>query len=295
MSRRQRLLVVAEEEKRPRTWREELAFWGGRIAALGYVASLLFHVVLLIVLAITVVAATRGSLDEGGWTVVASDAEDPEVAFDEVLDTRIAAAEFEASRDPTPIPLDAVRPDPEQAPSRKFDDELTRLFNESLAQAGGGRKNAVTKGSFTVWTEPENPAPSQAYFIYIEMQVPSRIQRLTVRDLDGSVHGTDGYIAEIPSGSSYFLDGRLKRPASLSARIQTRRAESGDFAAIRNDREPLDVSEGAVLLRVWIPGAEVNVRDKIRIRSKSLREEQELQIQFGGRPRASAAARPPAS
>lgn len=108
---------------------------------------------------------------------------------------------------------------------------------------------AVTKGSFTVWTDPEVPNPGQKYDIIIEVKVSPGITSYRLRDLTGTVRGTDGY-----------------------------------FKAIRYDSKRRErVVEGVVQIRVTIPGAAQLVRDTIKIRSAILKEEQTIEIVFGGR------------
>jgi len=105
---------------------------------------------------------------------------------------------------------------------------------------------AITKGSFTVWTDPRDPEPGQAYDIVIQVKLPKSITSYKLRDLTGTVQGTDKYYKEIR------------------------------FSA--TDRKP--VKDGVVQVRVPIPGAAVRVRDTIKIHSTILKEEQTIEIVF---------------
>jgi hypothetical protein len=108
---------------------------------------------------------------------------------------------------------------------------------------------AVTKGSFTVWTDPEVPVPGVKYDIVIQVKVSPGITSYRLRDLTGTVRGTDGYFKAIKYES--------------------------------NRREK--VTDGVVQIRVPVPGAAQLIRDTIKIRSAILKEEQTIEIVFGGR------------
>ncbi len=106
--------------------------------------------------------------------------------------------------------------------------------------------SAVTKGSFTAWTEPEDPVPYKDYIIIIRVQLPSNIQKYRARDISGLVIGTDGWKQPIRFPSSQVLQPE----------------------------------EGAVFFQVKVPGARQLVRDTVRIESKLLKEKQVLNLEF---------------
>lgn len=106
--------------------------------------------------------------------------------------------------------------------------------------------SAITKGSFTVWTEPEDPSPGFSYEIVIEVKLSSEIKGYRLRDLTGMVTGTD----------------RFEKPIKF---------KSTDRRAVK---------DGKVQVRIPIPGADKLVRDTIRIRSEVLKEEQTIEIVF---------------
>ncbi|MEX0718745.1 MAG: hypothetical protein WD066_19275 [Planctomycetaceae bacterium] len=287
-TRRRRVLVVEPVENQPRTWREGIRFWFGRMAACGYGASLFLHLILLIMLLSIVVAG--GSPERGGSPIVVGEAENDAVAFDEILDTRIAANELEARQEFMPLEFDAVRPDPDQALAKEIDDTVSQLFQESLPKAPSGGaigvpgNNMVTRGSFTVWTEPEDPEPRRPYYIYIQMIVPKRLSRIAVDDLSGTIHGTDGYNAVVPTGRGYYNDSRIGKAPDARVEKFVGDTSNQPFAVVRNPLERLFVHEGTAMLRVQIPGASsrgpLAIRDTITIRSKALKEEQTLEIEF---------------
>lgn len=114
----------------------------------------------------------------------------------------------------------------------------------------GGR--AVTKGSFTVWTEPLDPLPNQPYVIVIQFRVPEGLSSFPKSDLRIDVVGTDNFHLKLPDPRRGFkLIGELP------------------------------VINGQTQLLIPIPGAPSLVQDAIRIESrKILKEEQSLLIEF---------------
>lgn len=110
----------------------------------------------------------------------------------------------------------------------------------------GVPKYAVTKGSYSVWTDPKDPEPGISYQIVIQFRLPRNVDTYRGSDLTGMVTGTDGY----------------------KQAIKFSRTES------------FPVHDGSVQVRVRVPGADRLVRDIIRIESKLLREKQVIEIEF---------------
>ena len=107
--------------------------------------------------------------------------------------------------------------------------------------------SAITQGSFTVWTEPEYPEPGHSYRIVIQVRVPEKFHGgYPVLDLEGAVVGSDGYRKLIPGSQT----GRLP------------------------------VIGGFSRISVPIVSADAEVRDIVLVRSKMLRENQKLIIEF---------------
>lgn len=127
---------------------------------------------------------------------------------------------------------------------------------------------AVTKGSFTAWAEPNNPQPGQNYLIIIQVRLPDDVKRYRIADLVGEVEGTDSYRQRIPYDS---------RTRSATA------ASTPEGLKVIDGSTILDVIDNRIQLAIRVPGAARLVRDKITIRSRRLREEQELVLVFGGR------------
>jgi len=107
-------------------------------------------------------------------------------------------------------------------------------------------KNAVSAGSFSVWTEPDNPDPGEPYRIIVQIRLPDGTERYSVADLEGVVVGSDGYQKLIPGNMRGFLP----------------------------------VHEGQARFEVHIVSADENVLDTVFVRSKVLREAQKLQLRF---------------
>ena len=125
---------------------------------------------------------------------------------------------------------------------------------------------AVTKGSFTAWTDPANPSPGQNYLIVVEIRLPDDVQRYRLTDLNGDVTGTDQYKQKIPFDRNAPMASAASTPEGLKV--------------IRGS-ESLEVVNNKVQLVIKVPGASRLVKDTIRIRSRRLREEQELELVFG--------------
>jgi hypothetical protein len=105
---------------------------------------------------------------------------------------------------------------------------------------------SVTKGSFTVWTEPSDPAPFQNYTVVIEVKLPANTASYTASDLSGAVEGTDGYLQTIGNGET----------------------------------QPFEHLGSIAHLRLMVPGAAQLVRDNVKIYSTLLHEQQTIGIEF---------------
>ena len=126
---------------------------------------------------------------------------------------------------------------------------------------------AVTKGSFTAFTIPAKPEPLKPYRIVIEVRLPGDVKKYRVSDLKGEVIGTDGY--------KQFLPYDRARPiASLAPAANGREV-------VLNSSSIIDVIKNRVQIIIEVPGARNLVKDRIKIRSRRLREEQELTLTFG--------------
>lgn len=144
--------------------------------------------------------------------------------------------------------------------------------------------NAVKAGRFTAFSRPiivksvgskqseefgepgDPPLEGQAYFIVIQIRVDPRRKTYLIGDLIGSVVGTDGYTQKVPEGM-YILD------------------DEGNPQEIKRSK-PIKVVDSVVQLLMRVPGAKSEVRDNIYLKSKMLKEEQNLQLIFQSQSRA---------
>lgn len=120
--------------------------------------------------------------------------------------------------------------------------------------------HAKTKGRFTVWTEPEDPAPLTSYKIVIEAGLPASLKAFTVEDLTGSMHGTDQYV----------------QPFGKAALEYDRTHLNGTMAS----QQEFQFEPGRARLTITIPGAAQLVEDRIDVQSTVLGEKQSLSIVF---------------
>lgn len=126
---------------------------------------------------------------------------------------------------------------------------------------------AVTKGSFTAFTIPANPKPRDVYSIVIEIRLPDDVTEYRVSDLVGEVRGSDKYVQKIP----------YDKDAPYAAGYPV---ESAGIKVLNNSTV-LQVEKNRVQIIVKVPGAARMVKDVIKIRSRKLKEEQELTLVFG--------------
>lgn len=120
--------------------------------------------------------------------------------------------------------------------------------------------NSVTKGSFTVWATPPNPAPGQSYAINVSVVLPSNVFSLSKADLSGTLIGTDGYQQSIIP-----IDAPGVAPQTFS---------------YTPPNANIPGSTGTALLIMRIPGAMKNVKDTLTVSSAVLQENQTISIIF---------------
>ncbi len=126
---------------------------------------------------------------------------------------------------------------------------------------------AVTKGSFTAFTIPATPEPLKPYRIVIEVRLPGDVSKYRINDLQGEVIGTDGYKQFLPYDKS--MPSASRAPAANGKEV------------ILTSSSSIDVIRNCVQIIIVVPGAKNLVKDRIKIRSRRLRENQELTLTFG--------------
>ena len=232
----------------------------------GLGVSLLIHGVVLLAAALYAVDASVGL---PGLSLTAAVGEEAEEVSLDLIDTSFepagsAAATLQAPPlDPEPV-LTADFARAVAAPAAEVPSAAAEGAGAGEAEGdadGLGQRTvllpsgqaAIKAGSFTVWSVPADPRPKQNYVIVIRVDLPEtlRLRKYPMRDLYGSVKGTDGYRQQLP-----HPDSRRRR----------------GYLPIRN---------GQVELLVPVPGADKQlVRDRIKVGSRLLNESQELTLVF---------------
>ncbi len=147
------------------------------------------------------------------------------------------------------------------------DGKKTSTGNGLLAAPKGAK--VVQKGSFSVWTVPEDPLPNQEYKIVIQVRLPKVVRRYRARDLTGQVEGTDGYRQKIP------WDPLWKGRSDVALTVR-----DGRLVALRKEGFlPIRNRVSQLIIRVP-PANKKLVRDTITIESRLLKEKQVLEIVF---------------
>ncbi len=242
----------------------------------GFGSSFVVHGVVLSVLAIWVLdqfSEVRPLSTE--W----SQSEDETVSLPESLagELEVASQNVQEANE-TPRIDTAILEGRENALDDALSDALLEYAVETEAKkttAGNGFLTApkgakvVQKGSFSVWTVPEDPLPNQEYKIVIQVRLPKVVRRYRVRDLSGLVEGTDGYRQKIP------WDPLWKGRPDVALTVR-----DGRLVALRKEGFlPIRNRISQLIIRVP-PANKKLVRDTITIESRLLKEKQVLEIVF---------------
>ncbi len=158
-----------------------------------------------------------------------------------------------------------------------LEERLTESILSSLSKGqaggrGGGLLKApdgarvVRKGSFSAWTVPADPLPEMEYTIVIQVRLPDGVRRYRARDLSGEVEGSDKYRQTIPWD---------RRWPNVTLTIR-----KGKAVPVIRKADSLPVKNRIAQILIRVPPAKKLVRDKIRIQSRMLKEEQVLEIVF---------------
>ncbi|MBT4868423.1 MAG: hypothetical protein HON53_25215 [Planctomycetaceae bacterium] len=219
----------------------------------GYGVSLILHTLVTAALAFIVVEAAQSN----DFSLLLSDANNEVIEFDNIDTTlEMAGGAEEQLKLPQMQVVDIQGPETVRP---TLPEELRPTLNAVGSGDGGADGDgkglgfsmpksgkAITKGSFTVWTVPEDPAPGQNYLIIIQVKLPKKITRYRRSDLKGTVVGTDGYRQYIPGVRRGYLP----------------------------------VKENKAQLAIFVPAAASLVRDRIEVSSRILKEKQKLEIEF---------------
>ena len=312
--RRQRVASVVmplgvlskDEPLPPQTWREFLLGPEGK----SFSISFLVHVLLLALLAIPLSQSLSRDKDVAPVIEVVEGTEGSDI-LGEIIDAPVlqtgksmgmedfASPRLDEGTYGFALPMNGTVAD---AMGTSGSDEGSGAAD--LAGAVGGYLlrepgNAVKAGRFTAFSRPiivtgvgnkireefgepgDAPLAGQAYFIVIQIQVDPRRKTYLIGDLIGSVVGTDGYTQKIPDGM-YILDDK-GQPQELNPVEPINPEQPTKRPKPAKPIKPVKVVNGVVQLLMRVPGAKSEVRDNITLKSKMLREEQNLQLIFQSR------------
>lgn len=289
-SRRRRGIQIDVGEDEPPTWKQNLLRTIVSALGVGFGASMIVHVATIVVLAFCFVDFEKllpefvinGGADKEG-IAVELDSELPiELAQKqggpaEQQPTLLNASEFVTrSKDVnSEIPADLENrinqlAETDGGAGKSKGDGSND--SDGTAPKGAARvgKNAVTKGKFTVWSEPSNPAVGQSYHIWIRVQLPPTVKRFRVDDLTGTVSGDlDGHRQAIPHDPRWGPPKVRYRGKDISLRKK-------GYVPIRKVK-----GQKYAIIYIWVPGSQVpKTTDTVQIRSKMLNEAQKLKIVF---------------
>jgi len=249
---REAVVRVTSADELP--WSSRLQQWIRGFSARGYAMSCIVHFIILLMASLVILQ----DVDNEPISTLVSASENDLGDLDLALDTRIEVeddvhevAELQQldladSFEPTApeFPEDFAATQPIGIDKDASDAPKNRAVYPFAKPASG---KVVTKGNFTAWTVPEDPAPREDYRIIIQIKLPKKLRRYPLWDLLGRIVGTDGYIQEFPEYHKTYLP----------------------------------VKDNQAQLVVLVPGAERLVRDTIEVRSlKILKEKQTLNIEF---------------
>jgi len=281
-SRRKKLARVAsvpkvnaapEEEEPPKSLQQTLKFWLVSIAAGSYGMSLILHLFGLGIMSVWYVYDEI--ISEATIVTVLPSSELDDLDFEEVFDAKMDAVQQNESAPsvlsqlvPTQKDSDRFIPQDVNTGFAQKDgagDNLADGFSDSFKFRMPSNGKAIVKGSFAAWTVPDDPRAGQDYKIIIQIKVPKRLRRYRVTDLSGQVVGTDGFRHIVPYDK--------KRPNAT-------KTERGGSLTTVTTRSYLPIKNGVAQLIIDIPGAAKLVEDTIKIKSRALKETQDLKIVF---------------
>ncbi len=229
------------------TWQQRLKRWIVGFAATGFGISLIVHILLLAGFSFYIIRS-----DQGEEFVLSSNIApgDESLDFEEIVDVRLDVPQ--ASDSPDQLNLLTSQPTDMIAVPAFLKNQGDGKIGEQIGFRIPTGGNAVSKGSFTAWTVPQDPEPHQDYLIIIQIKLPQKIKKYRKEDLSGFLTGDDGYTTPI---AEYRGN---KFPKKFYGKFDM---EAKQFI-------------------IKIPGAAAKVKDEIKIESRILREKQRLIIVF---------------
>ncbi|QDT39585.1 hypothetical protein [Stratiformator vulcanicus] len=263
-----RSAIATEADADQRTIDQRVFDWLVSVTPKALLISLLLHCAALMIAGLVFISDPF----ENGLTTVAGFNREESESLDQLIDTSFEQLSGGMEVEQTTVPeFEPVRMEMELNEALAKADEALEVKTDSIGQglgetagnaAGLGKSereelglakpggNAITKGNFTAWTDPEDPKPLEPYVIFIEIKLPEKLRKKMKKypkaDLSGFVIGTDTYQQPVPGPGM---------PA-------------------------LPIKGNIVQLSVIVPGSYELVQDTIVIRSKMLKEQQILKLTF---------------
>jgi len=270
------LIEAVEEEPEQLDWRKDwkklAMLWLISNASCGYGVSLVVHSVLLAAMS----AIVYHSMDDNqSISMIITDADAMPVEFTEIMDLTMEPAGSSQNQLPQlqQIPVTNTQSELSVNPFAAAGQVAGNDGNGGDTDEGFGFKfsmpeggKVVSKGSFSAWTVPEDLEPRKDYMIVIRIRLPEKTRLYRISDLSGKVEGSDFYVQHLP------FDPNRK---DLVARTE----RGGQIVKLRSS-DRLRVIKNHVQIMIPVKGAASLVRDTIQVKSRMLKEDQQLEIVF---------------
>ncbi|NQV24978.1 MAG: hypothetical protein HQ518_11490 [Rhodopirellula sp.] len=266
------LIEAADDEPEKLDWKKLAILWLVSNATCGYGVSFIVHAILLGGMS----AIVYHSLDDNqSISMIITDVDAMPIEFTEIMDLTVEPAGSSQNQLPqlTKIPITTA----EAEISSSLLDSTASVagnngdggntgegFGFAFSMPEGGK--AVSKGSFSAWTVPEDPKPGRDYMIVIRIRLPEETKQYHISDLSGKVEGTDLYVQYLP------FDPTRKELVPASER-------GGRIIKLKSTSR-LPVIKNHVQIMIPVPGASRLIRDTIHLKSRMLNEDQRLEIVF---------------
>ena len=262
----------AEKLDWKKDWKKLAVLWLISNVTCGYGVSLIFHTVVLGAMS----AIVYHSMDDNqSITTIITDADAMPIEFTEIMDLTVEPAGSSENQLPqlTKIPITNAEAEIsssllDSAASNAGNDgeggDTDEGFGFVFSMPEGGK--VVSKGSFSAWTVPEDPEPDKDYMIVIRIKLPEKTRLYRISDLSGKVEGSDNYVQHLPFDPTHREYG-------------ARTERSGQIVELRSSSR-LRVIKNHVQVMIPVKKAASLVRDTIHVRSRMLKEDQKLEIEF---------------
>ena len=270
------LIQASDDEPEQLDWRKDwkkiAMLWLISNATCGYGTSVIFHTILLGAMWATVYHIND---DNVSISTTITEVDSMPIEFTEIMDLTVEPAGSSENQLPqlTKIPLSQAEA---EISSSLLDSTASNAGNDGeggdtdegfgfmFSMQEGGK--VVSKGSFSAWTVPEDPEPRKDYMIVIRIKLPEKTRLYRISDLSGTVQGSDDY--------SQYLPFDPEKP-DYGARTE----RSGQIVKLRSSSR-LRVIKNHVQVMIPVKGGDTLVRDTIHVRSRMLKEDQKLEIEF---------------